>query len=186
MTRRRIHSAALLLLLVAGLLILLAAAAPAQADESSDAREGSGRGFRRIGSRDILLPITSVEWGTPDRWSFTSRYIHELHDERGAPVQHGIGVTVSPGTAGGRLGAGYHLLIVPDVGEYAFLIECRGVLLRTWGNPLETGPGRTLAGAELRGSLMPFCNVGVGCYWQVSPEGGPSDPIVGMHFGLGM
>jgi len=182
----RVRTGKLLLLGIAVLLLL--PANPLSAQERCDAAsyEASRRAMKRIGERDVLLPITSIEWGVPDRWSFTARYIHQMNEDPGALVKHGVGISASPGTAGGRLAAGSYVLIVPGGKEFGFLIECRVVVLRTWGSPLETEADRTLAGVELRGSLMPLCNIGIGWYTQVSPSGGSSDPIVGVHFGLGL
>ena len=36
----------------------------------------------RLSEQDVILPITSIEWGHPDRWSFTSRYVHGFEKER--------------------------------------------------------------------------------------------------------
>ena len=56
---------------------------------------------------DALLPITSIEWGAPDRWSFTSRYIHMFQSDRDHKrVLHSFTATVGPGQAGGRIGVG--------------------------------------------------------------------------------
>ena len=35
-----------------------------------------------LSEQDIMLPVTSIEFGSPDRWSFTSRFIHSCHIER--------------------------------------------------------------------------------------------------------
>ena len=32
---------------------------------------GGGRGMLQLSDQDVILPITSIEWGTPDRWSIT-------------------------------------------------------------------------------------------------------------------
>ena len=142
----------------------------------------------RLSPRDVLLPITSVEWGTPDRWSFTSRYVHGFEDHRGhVPRRDHITVTLSPGTAGGRLGVGYYgLFELKDKRDLIIVIESRAVLLRTWGSPLETEADRTFAGIELRGGIGPFCNVGVGWYRQVSSSDGETYLIIGVHLGIGM
>jgi hypothetical protein len=40
-----------------------------------------------LSDHDIILPITSIEWGIPDRWSLTSRYIHSFGERK---KRHGI------------------------------------------------------------------------------------------------
>ena len=35
-------------------------------------KSGGGRGMLQLSDQDVILPITSIEWGTPDRWSITS------------------------------------------------------------------------------------------------------------------
>jgi hypothetical protein len=143
--------------------------------------------MKRLGPRDVLLPISSIEWGVPDRWSFTSRYVHEFDESRGhVPRRDHITVTLSPGTAGGRLGIGYYgLFELEGKKDLIVVIESRAVLLRTWGNPLETEAGRTFAGIELRGGIGPFCNVGVGWYRQMSSNEGEADSIADVHLGVG-
>jgi len=117
----------------------------------------------RVGSRLVLLPITSLEWGVPDRWSFTSRGVLELNQARdGAMFHHNLSLSLSPGTAGGRLSLGYLMLVDFPDRDLAFFFEPRAVLLRTWGHPLKAEPDRTLTGFEFRASLGGVFNVGVG------------------------
>ncbi len=163
---------------------------------ATDAKSQPMRLLKRTSSDDIFLPITSIEWGAPDRWSFTSRYIHEFNSGPGfKPWRHNFSVVLSPGTDGGRFGAGYQGLFSIDReaeegeehrGDLGFFVEARAVLLRTWGNPLATKPDRTFLGAELRSAFLALCNVGVGWYRQIDAGGDPADSFVGMHFGIGL
>ncbi len=147
-------------------------------------------------SQDVFLPITSVEWGAPDRWSFTARYVHmfdavEVRDTTRS--LNNLTVTLSPGTAGGRLGLGYENIFDSKKGrrgtsgfDVALLSEARVVLLRTWGSPLTAPSGGTFAGGELRTSLVGVCNIGVGYY---APYGGKSvgaTSFWGVHAGIGI
>jgi hypothetical protein len=183
-----VWSRMLRVLAVSGLLLLLAI--PAASQEASCPSENSEqrRLMKRLGPRDVLLPITSIEWGTPDRWSFTSRYVHGFYDSRERlPRRDNISVVLSPGTAGGRLGVGYYgLFELEGKRELIVILESRAVLLRTWGNPLETEADRTFAGIELRGGIGPVCNIGVAWYRQVSSSESAGDSIVGVHIGIGM
>jgi len=48
-------------------------------------KSGDGRGMIQLRDQDVILPITSIEWGTPDSWSITSRYVHMFekdHDDK--------------------------------------------------------------------------------------------------------
>jgi hypothetical protein len=85
------------------------------------------------------------------------------------------------------VGVGYYgLFELKEKRDLVLFIEPRAVLLRTWGNPLETGADRTFAGLELRGGVGPFLNIGVGWYRQVSSGEGEADSMVALHFGIGM
>lgn len=141
-----------------------------------------------LGPQDVILPVTSVEWGIPDRWSLTARYIHMFDQDRDdKPWLNNFTISLSPGTDGGRLGIGYQgIYTPPGKSDMALFAEARAVLLRTWGNPLETEANRTFAGIEVRGALSFICNVGVGWYRQVSSHEGPPDSFWGMHIGFGI
>ena len=73
--------------------------------------EDKPKGFAlavELGPDDVFLPITSIEWGIPDRWSFTARYIHMFDKDRdNKPFLNNLTVSLSPGTDGGRLGIGW-------------------------------------------------------------------------------
>jgi hypothetical protein len=145
--------------------------------------------------QDAIVPITSIEWGAPDRLSFTSRYVHMFQKERDYKrVLHNFTVTLSPGQAGGRLGAGY--LNVWNTGTSSadrkkktgvtLLSEARVVALRTWGHPIAADAGRTFAGVELRTSVTGVVNVGVGYYAPVGSSPGDRKSFFGLHAGVGM
>lgn len=168
-----------------GILLALAAlAAPAQ-PAGRGWQGAQHRWFGALSEDDVLLPVSAIEWGVPDRWSVTARYQHMFTKDRNArplkPWIHSAAVTLSPGTDGGRLGAGYQgiwRLQAP------VLVEARVVALRTWGHPLTTAPGRTFLGPEVRCSLTGVVNVGAGWYRRV--DGGPPESFWGLHCGVGM
>jgi hypothetical protein len=180
--------------LVAGLLAALLCAAPAWCRTRTEA--GRGPLLRRLllvhhGEHVTVLSLSSVEWGAPDRWSFTSRagYLFGSESARdGARWIHAIALTASPGISGGRLGLGYQF--VPSLGRHSdvsLLGEVRAVAMRTWGHPLVVGAGRTFAGVELRASLVGFLNAGVGWFGQIGGvTSGERDHFWGCHFGVGV
>lgn len=172
-------------------LVLLAPAAPAWSQEEPSAPPTKDRrSWMILSDQDAFVPITSVEWGTPDRWSFTARYVHFFQRDRDhKPWLHNLTVALSPGTDGGRLGVGYQGIVEPDKvskPDWAMFIEARAVLLRTWGNPLETEADRTFVGAEIRFAPIIFLNIGGGYYWPVSSSGGSRDAFWGYHIGIGI
>jgi len=178
------------LLLWSGLLLLGAtSSARSQEEGSAPERKSGGSALAvELSPDDVLLPVTSIEWGVPDRWSFTARYLHMFGEDRdNKSFLNNFTLSLSPGTAGGRLGIGWQAIFGlkgrPDV---AFFTEARAVLLRTWGNPLETEPNRTFAGAELRGAIVFILNLGVGYYRQISSHQGPADSFWGYHIGIGI
>jgi hypothetical protein len=176
-------------------LILLSLAVPASAGSE---RETRGHAVRRLllpyeSDRNVILTVSSIEWGAPDRWSFTTRYVHML--ERKAernirPWLNNLSVTLSPGTAGGRLGIGYLGIYSPKTGKpgsgFGMLGEARAVLLRTWGRPLMASADRMFAGGEVRISLEGGVVVGVGYYGRVSGTTDGRGSFWGYHVGIGM
>ena len=143
----------------------------------------------RLSDQDIILPITSIEWGTPDRWSITSRYIHMFEKDRDNKTWlNDLCITLSPGTAGGRLAIGYQGVYTPkSMPDFAIFNEARLVLLRTWGNPLSAPTNSTFIGAEIRTSLSFLFNIGIGYYKQISDlNGGRKEDFYGFHVGFGI
>ncbi len=176
-------------------LVLLSLAAPASA---ATGKATNGPALRRLlipyqGDQDVVLTVSSIEWGAPDRWSFTTRYLHmfDRKAERDTkPWLNNLSVTLSPGTAGGRLGIGYQGVYTPNKStpgsDFAVLIEARAVLLRTWGRPLSASADRAFAGGEVRISLHGWGVAGVGYYRQVSDTMDDRDSFWGYHVGIGM
>ncbi len=148
-----------------------------------------GRGMFQLSDQDVLLPITSIEWGIPDRWSFTSRYIHMFQKNRDDKTWlHNLSVSLSPGTAGGRFGLGYQGIIKPILsrGDFGIFSEARAVLLRTWGNPLVANPNHTFVGGEIRVAIVFIINFGFGYYYQISGAENDQDQFYGFHLGVGI
>lgn len=140
-----------------------------------------------LSHQDVVLTISSIEWGTPDRWSITSRYVHMFEKYRdNRKWLNNLNITLSPGLAGGRFGIGYSgMYIPPKMKDLGFPIEVRAVLLRTWGNPLSTLSNRTFAGGEFRIGCI-LINLGIGYYTQISGSDSNREQFYGFHVGVGM
>jgi hypothetical protein len=176
-------------------LVLLSLAVPASA---ATGKGTSGPALRRLlmpcqGEQDVVLTVSSIEWGAPDRWSFTTRYVHMLErkaERNVRPWLNNLSVTLSPGTAGGRLGIGYLGIYSPKTSKpesgFGMLCEARAVLLRSWGRPLVTSADGTFAGGEARISLQGGVVVGVGHYSRVSGTKAGRGSFWGYHVGIGM
>ena len=160
-------------------------------DSARTANQNKSRNHRlmlSLSDQDIFLPISSLEWGIPDRWSFTSRYIHMFNKDRNDKTWlNNLCITLSPGTAGGRLAIGYQGIFSPkSMPDFAVFGEARLVLLRTWAKPLSTATHCTFIGAEIRSSLSALVNLGVGYFTQISNSAGRRKSFYGLHIGLGI
>ncbi|HAP34793.1 MAG TPA: hypothetical protein DCQ28_02185 [Bacteroidetes bacterium] len=151
-------------------------------------KPGGGRGMFQLSDQDVILPITSIEWGSPDRWSITSRYVHMFQTDRDNKTWlHNLSISLSPGITGGRLGIGYQGIYSPkSMQDFGIFSEARLVLLRTWGNPLSITTKSTFIGAEIRTSLSFLFNVGIGYYKQITNLNGDRKDFYGFHVGVGI
>ena len=176
-------------------LMLLAVTEPAWSQGAAHAAKPR-HGLARLmfpTDQDAIIPVTSVEWGTPDRWSFTARYVHMFQKERDYKrVLHNVTVTLTPGTAGGRMGAGYENIF--NTRKYrpghrdgvTLLSEAKVVVLRTWGQPMSTDANHTFIGGELSTSLAGVVNLGMGYYSPGSTADGRPKAFWGVHAGVGI
>ena len=151
-------------------------------------KSSGGRGMLQLSDQDVILPITSIECGSPDRWSITSRYVHMFQTDRDNKTWlHNLSISLSPGIAGGRLGIGYQGIFSPrSMKDFGIFAEARAILLRTWGNPLSTVPNRTFIGVEIRSSLSFLINLGIGYYSQISVSNDDREDFYGFHVGVGI
>ena len=172
------------------LILLCTVSVFAQETEPTEkAKNNPKRQFFKVTERDVILPITSIEWGEPDRWSFTARYIHMFGDTKNKEVwKNNVGISVSPGWSGGRVGIDYIGIYSPEVlsGEFAMFFQLRGVVLQTWGNPLVAVTDNTYVGAELKICLTWLLDMGVGYYYPVTDTGDNVEAFYGFHFGIGI
>ena len=176
------------LTLVMLLLLILSSNVLAQeAEPTEKTKKSPNRNFFKLTDRDVILPITSIEWGEPDRWSFTARYIHMFGHTKNKEVwKNNLGISISPGWSGGRAGIDYIGIYSPKnmSGEFALFTQFRGVLLRTWGNPLTATPDVTYAGAEVKFCISFLLDLGAGYYYPIS--GNNKEPFIGFHIGVGI
>lgn len=172
------------------LLLLFTSPVWSQESEQATTKKKSNNSWLRLrlSEQDLILTVSSIEWGTPDRWSFTSRYIHRLGKNRKDKEWfHSLCVTLSPGISGGRLAVGYQNLYDPQSStDFGIFSEARIVILRTWGNPLSTSPNRTFMGGELRISLSFLFNLGIGYFTQISATSGSKEDFLSFHVGIGV
>jgi hypothetical protein len=157
------------------------------AEEPPEDDPGGIQLFIRLSRKDVFLYLSALEWGTPDNWSFTSRYLHLFNnDAENQSWLHHLTITLSPGTSGGRLGLGYQGIFVPQsLPDMAILSEARLVLMRTWGEPYGTVADRTFTGFELRTSFFGIL-LGLGYYIPLPAGAENQDAIWGFHVGLGI
>ena len=141
-----------------------------------------------LSDQDVILPISSIEWGIPDRWSITTRYTHMFEKDRdGKPWLNNLCITISPGISGGRIAIGYLGIFSPtSIPDLTILSEARLALLRTWGNPHSIDADLTFAGVEIRSSLRGIINLGIGYYIQISFSNGDQEQFFGFHAGIGI
>jgi len=171
------------------LLLLLIFASNNFGEESKGKKQsGMGKFFLiELSEQDKIMPIILIEWGQPDRWSFTSRYVHDFHKEKtGITWRNNAGIFLSPGFSGGRLGVGYMGIYTPSSESLqgtGLLSEIRAVMLRTWGNPLSTSSDTTFAGAEIKLCIFAF-NISAGYYSPITNKNTKS--FWGFHFGVGV
>lgn len=160
-----------------------------ETEPTEKAKKNPKRNFFRLSEQDVILPITSIEWGQPDRWSFTARYIHMFGDEKKKTIwKNNVGLSISPGWSGGRFGVDYIGIFCPEYlsGGYDMFAQLRGVILRTWGNPLVARTDNTYVGAELKICITWLLDLGVGYYYPVTDTGDNVEPFYGFHLGIGI
>ena len=95
----------------------------------------------------------------------------------------GLLLQVQPGLGGGSVNVGLVPVSFYAQGTQAIALGVKARLLRTWGSPWGTEPGRTYAGFEA--GVAVGVKLAVGLMWKV--DSGPGDDrIVTWSVGLGM
>ena len=129
---------------------------------------------------ETVEPAFSVEFGSP-LWLSANLGIRVPLGEPG--LGRGFLLQVQPGIGGGAVNLGFVPVSFYAQGMQAISFGVKARLLRTWGSPWGTEPGRTYAGFEAGASLG--VKVAVGILWKV--DSGPGDDtIVTWSVGLGM
>jgi hypothetical protein len=129
---------------------------------------------------ETVEPALSVEFGSP-LWLSANLGIRVPLGEPG--LGRGFLLQVQPGIGGGALNLGFVPVSFYAQGMQAISFGVKARLLRTWGSPWGTEPGRTYAGFEAGAALG--VKVAVGVLWKV--DSGPGDDtIVTWSVGLGM
>jgi hypothetical protein len=99
--------------------------------------------------------------------------------------KNGVGLSLSPGWSGGRIGVDYlGIYLREEMKDFALFTQFRGAILRTWGNPLTASPDNTYAGAEIKFCISFLFDIGAGYYYPISDV--REDPFFGFHIGVGI
>jgi hypothetical protein len=147
------------------LLAVLALARPAVADEAKE---------------KPVEPALNVEAGSP-LWLSANLGVRV---RLGGPyTSRGLLLQVQPGVGGGALNLGLVPVSFRAGATQAIAVGVKARLLRTWGSPWGTEPGRTYAGFEAGVALG--VKLAAGLLWKV--DSGPGDDrIFTWSVGLGM
>jgi hypothetical protein len=101
----------------------------------------------------------------------------------GAGYGRGLLVQLQPGVGGGALNVGFVPLSFYAQGTQAIALGVKARILRTWGSPWGTEPGRTYAGFEA--GVAVGVKLAAGLMWKV--DSGPGEGrILTWSIGLGL
>jgi hypothetical protein len=125
-------------------------------------------------------PALNVEAGSP-LWLSANL---GLRVALGPPhTARGLLLQVQPGVGGGALNVGFVPVSFYAQGTQAVAFGVKARLLRTWGSPWGTEPGRTYAGFEV--GIAVGVKLAAGLLWKV--DSGPGDDrIVTWSIGIGL
>ncbi len=121
----------------------------------------------RVSSPQILSASVGVLVGSIERPPDAGNQMH---------IPHGLLIQVEPGLGGGKASLGYATGLLP----YA-AAGVKASVLRTWGRPLWTEPGRTYVGLEAEASFFVKLSLGV-----LARVAGPSGGRVLVTGGVGL
>jgi hypothetical protein len=178
--------------------ILFLSMTPAQAQENNNrtpkdsTAEKKGFGIRDIilhkfSDDDVSILITSIEWGVPDRWSFTSRYVHMFTQNRDTQsLINNFTATISPGIDALRISAGYQAILTKRFWIGVDLLnELRFTWMHTWNKPIIALKNENYGGIELRSSFTGLLNMGFGYFLPLSSSS-KSGSLICIHAGVGI
>lgn len=129
---------------------------------------------------DRVEPALNVELGSP-LWLSANLGVRIALGEAG--TGRGLLLQAQPGVGGGALNVGFVPVSFYAQGTQALAIGVKARLVRTWGSPWGTEPGRTYAGFEA--GVAVGVKLSAGLLWKV--DSGPGgDRIVTWSVGLGL
>ena len=132
------------------------------------------------GERPAVEPALNAEVGSPLCFSANLGIRVPLG---ASGYGRGLLLQVQPGVGGGAVNIGFVPVSFYGQGMQAIAFGVKARLLRTWGSPWGTEPGRTYAGFEVGVALG--VKLAVGLMWKV--DSGPRDDrILTWSVGLGL
>lgn len=127
-----------------------------------------------------IEPAFNVEAGSP-LWLSANAGIRV---PLGGPgTVRGLLLQVQPGVGGAALNVGFVPVSFYAQGTQAIAVGVKARLLRTWGSPWGTEPGRTYAGFEA--GIAVGVKLAAGLLWKVD-SGAGEDRIVTWSIGIGL
>jgi hypothetical protein len=130
-----------------------------------------------------IEPAFNVEFGSPLWLSANAGIRLPLGGLMGKGYGHGLLLQVQPGIGGGSVNLGWVPVSFAAQGTQAIAFGVKARLLRTWGSPWGTEPGRTYGGFEVSAAVGVKLSVGV--LWKLD-SGSGDDTIVTWAVGLGI
>ena len=128
-------------------------------------------------------PAFNVEFGSPLWLSANAGIRIPIGGLLGKGYGHGLLLQVQPGIGGGALNLGWVPVSFAAQGTQAIAVGVKARVLRTWGSPWGTEPGRTYGGFEVAAAVGVKLSVGV--LWKLD-SGVGDDTIVTWGVGIGM
>lgn len=157
-------------------LAALAATAAAQ-EASSTAPPASDAALSRV------EPAFNVELGGPLVLSANAGIRIPVGGLLGKGYGHGLLLQVQPGVGGGAVNLGWVPVSFAAQGTQAIAVGVKAKVLRTWGSPWGTEPGRTYGGFEL--AVAVGAKLSVGYLWKVDSGGAGRDRLFTWGVGIG-
>jgi hypothetical protein len=130
-----------------------------------------------------IEPAFNVEFGSPLWLSANAGIRIPLGGLLGKGYGHGLLVQVQPGIGGGSVNLGWVPVSFGAQGTQAIAVGVKARLLRTWGSPWGTEPGRTYGGFEV--AAVVGVKLAVGVLWKLD-DGTGDDTVVTWGIGIGM
>ncbi|OGF68237.1 MAG: hypothetical protein A2Y62_16065 [Candidatus Fischerbacteria bacterium RBG_13_37_8] len=128
---------------------------------------------------DIISPIASVEYGRPDRLSFSTQFLHLFPTINTENItQFYVAASISPGIGGIRFKTG-----IAYVFRDAGWVHVDAVYLHTWWLSSVASSNRNYLGIEARVAII--LTFGIGYYWRIGETTDSPSRFFGYHVGYG-